>query len=289
MRNKLNSYLLRSVVALCLAATCFLIFIAVARPGVFSPPVDLFLMAGQSNMQGFKGDAAFYPHDPQGLDKDILFYWVNPGSGSSGGKWTKMQPQGGLFPKGHFGPEVTFARELEKAGYNPAIFKFSLGGTSLALDWRAPGQEGLYDEMVSELYKAIALLEKEGYTVNVRAFVWIQGETDSKSKSFAKWYAPRFRLLINDLKNNVLKNNKLPVILGIDEQYPSIKDNPEVLEHHKSFAKNNAFAAFTSMIGLEKADSTHLTPEGLEKHGIRLFEAASKLAPCCGQNVNPKY
>jgi len=30
---------------------------------------------------------------------------------------------------------------------------------------------------------------------------------------------------------------------------------------------------FTSMIGLEKADGTHLTPKGLEEHGARLFAA----------------
>ncbi|MBI4826337.1 MAG: hypothetical protein HY807_07950 [Nitrospirae bacterium] len=285
MKNKLNSYIFRFVIAGCLAITFALIVIAAARPGIFSPPVDLFVMAGQSNMQGFTGDAEYYPADPQELDSKIRFYWVTPEFSSSDGKWTKMQPQGGLFPKGHFGPEVTFARALANSGCNPAIFKYSSGGTSLALAWRAPGQDGLYDRMVSELSKAIALLEKEGYTVNVRAFIWIQGETDSKSKSFARWYEARFRLLINDLRINVLKNDKLPVILGIDEQYPAIKENPEVLEHHKAFARNNPFAVFTSMIGLEKADSTHLTPEGLEKHGGRLFDAAMKLVKCGGQKA----
>lgn len=282
MKNKINTYLLRSMISLCLAATIFIIFITLGKPGFFSPPVDLFVMAGQSNMQGYMGDAEFYPDDPEGLDRAIHFYWVTPGFSSSDGKWTTLQPQGGLFPDGHFGPEVTFARNILKSGCNPAIFKYSLGGTSLAMDWRSPGQNGLYDRMVSELSSAIALLEDEGYTVNVRAFIWIQGETDSKSKTYANWYAPRFNLLINDLKHNVLKNDHLPVILGIDEQYPSIKDNPGVLEHHKAFAKKTPFAVFTSMLGLEKADSTHLTPEALQKHGDRLSEAAMQLVKCSG-------
>lgn len=49
------------------------------------------------------------------------------------------------------GNEVTFARELVKAGFKPAIFKYSLSATSLAGDWRAPGHDGLYDKMTVEL------------------------------------------------------------------------------------------------------------------------------------------
>jgi hypothetical protein len=30
-----------------------------------------------------------------------------------------MQAQEGLFPNGHFGPEVTFSRKLKEDGFNP--------------------------------------------------------------------------------------------------------------------------------------------------------------------------
>lgn len=86
-------------------------------------PVDLFVMAGQSNMQGWQGDAKDYPADPRGVDKAIRFYWVTPGHSPSQGQWTSLMAQGGRFPKGHFGPEVGFARQLKSAGLNPAIFK----------------------------------------------------------------------------------------------------------------------------------------------------------------------
>ena len=97
--------------------------------------------------------------DPKGMDKDIRFYWVTPGHSSSDGRWTRLKAQGGRFPKGHFGPEVTFARQLKENGFNPAIFKYSLGSTGLARDWRGPGEGGLYDQMVKELRGAIAQLE----------------------------------------------------------------------------------------------------------------------------------
>ena len=100
--------------------------------------INLFVMAGQSNMQGYQGDAAAYPADPKGLDRRVPFYWVTPTFSSSSGKWTHLKAQGGRFDKGHFGPEVTFARALVEAGYRPAIFKFSKGPSSLAGTWRAP-------------------------------------------------------------------------------------------------------------------------------------------------------
>jgi hypothetical protein len=116
--------------------------------------VDLFIWAGQSNAQGWMGDATYYPEDGRKLDESILLNWTFVDNESSGGKWEKMQPQTGRFPTGHFGPEVSFSRELRKAGYHPAIFKYSKGSTGLARDWKAPGQGGIYDRMAADLKSA---------------------------------------------------------------------------------------------------------------------------------------
>lgn len=239
--------------------------------------VDLFVMAGQSNMQGGNGNAACYPADPENLDQRILFYWVAPGFSSSNGSWTHLQPQGGLFPKGHFGPEITFARKLAKSGFRPAIFKYSLGGTGLAQNWRATGQKGMYDSMVVELRKAMALLEKDGHAVTVRAFVWIQGESDAETDEIAEKYFDNLNALIKDLKTNVFNDQRLPVILGVDEQHPWVKVRPLIVESQKRIAGSCPGVVFVSMIGLQKADTTHLTPAGLEAHGIRLFAAFEQI------------
>ena len=109
-------------------------------------------------MQGCMGDAKGYPADGNGTDRKIGFYWVVPNQGGSNGKWTFIQPQKGCFPNGHFGPEVSFGRCLVEAGYNPALFKYSHGATSLEKDWKAPGENGMYDKMILELEKAVKLL-----------------------------------------------------------------------------------------------------------------------------------
>jgi hypothetical protein len=41
-----------------------------------------------------------------------MFNWTYIGNSSSS-DWETMQAQDGRFPSGHFGPEVTFSRELK--------------------------------------------------------------------------------------------------------------------------------------------------------------------------------
>ncbi len=207
-----------------------LLAFALLPPILSAEDIDLFVLAGQSNMQGWQGNAENYPADPNGVDKRIKFYWVTPQYSNSDGKWTFMQPQGGMFPEGHFGPEVTFSRLLVNDGYNSAVFKYSLGSTSLAYDWKTPGETGMYDQMVAELNKAVRLLRDQGHKVTLRAFVWIQGESDAESKELADEYGDKLKLLIDHFRMKVAKDNRLPIILGVDEQHRWIKAFPKILE-----------------------------------------------------------
>ena len=260
---------------------CSLFIATVLTAGICSADdIDLFVVAGQSNAQGWKGDGAHYPKDLEGVDKDIPLYWLTPSpkrSMSSNGKWVTLQPQAGRFKKGHFGLEVTFARSLKKAGYNPAIFKCSQGSTSLANNWKGPGDGKMYDQMAKEFGKAISLLKKAGHTVTVRCLVWIQGESDGQNAAMANAYKANLKRLINDFRNQVTKEPELPILLGVDEQHQWMKKQPQVIAAQKALAKEDKHIVFTSMVGLEKADSTHLTPKGLEEHGKRIYTAYSKL------------
>ena len=254
--------LISSVIALALFTT-----------GLPAEEIDLFILAGQSNAQGWMGDAARYPADPQGLDSKIRLWWTSPGISSSDGKWTTMQKQAGRFPDGHFGLEVAFGRKLKVDGCNPAIFKFTLGSTSLANHWKLPGQGGMYDDMVRQLAAGVELLRQEGHTVKFRGFVWIQGESDAETKPMAQAYEERLKSLITDLRDRVTRTPDLPIILGVDEQHPWVVANPEVVQAQQNLAKLLKACTWTSMKELEKADSTHLTPAGLVLHGERIHDA----------------
>lgn len=239
--------------------------------------LDLFIWAGQSNAQGWMGDADEYPEEGTELDKSILLNWTFVNNESSDGQWVHMQAQKGRFPKGHFGPEVSFARELKRAGFKPAIFKYCLGATGLARDWKASGEGGIYDRMVEDLKSAIKSLEKKGFEVAIQGFIWIQGESDAGDDQTANHYYQNLRRLINDLRTHVIHKPELKIILGMDEQHHFVTERPVVVEAQRKLANEDANIAFTSMVSLPKADATHLTPAGLMEHGKRIFAAYKDL------------
>ncbi|MEP5338203.1 MAG: sialate O-acetylesterase [Algibacter sp.] len=236
--------------------------------------IDLFILAGQSNAQGWKGDGSSYPTDSNGLDSQIRLNSTFIKGNDNGiddldtGGWVTMQAQPGRYTSGHFGPEVIFSRNLKLAGFNPAIFKYSKGATSLYGDWKQPGDGGYYDDMVIALNAAITELENLGHTVNVRAFIWIQGESDVND-TYSVAYQSNLTNLINDLRNNVVYNNALPIVLGVDDARDR---NVDITDIQKNIAGNDDNIIFTSMVGLPKSDATHLTPAGLVEQGEVIFD-----------------
>ncbi|MDR9365055.1 MAG: sialate O-acetylesterase [Balneolaceae bacterium] len=240
--------------------------------------LDLFILAGQSNAQGWMGDAADYPEDSLDLDESIHLNWTFVDNHISERRWVPMQPQTGRFQQGHFGPEVSFARELKKQGFNPAIFKYTKGATGLARDWKAPGEGGIYDRMVIDLKAGIDQLEEQGYEVHVRGLIWIQGESDAGNEQSSAEYYQNLKRLIDHLRDEVLNKPTLNILVGVDEQHPFVENRPEVVEAQKKLAEEDPNITFTSMRGLPKADNTHLTPGGLVEHGKRLFHAFINLS-----------
>jgi hypothetical protein len=136
--------------------------------------------------------------------------------------------------------------------------------------------------MVRDLYSSIKELENQGHKVTIRGFIWIQGESDSTGPKMAIPYQSNLQKIVNHMRSSVSKNSKLPIVLGVDEQYPGVYIN-SIVNNHKSIAKNNTNILFTSMIGLEKHDVTHLTPKGMMPHGERIYEAMKCLLenPTC--------
>ena len=62
-------------------------------------------------------------------------------------------------------------------------------------------------------------------------------------------------------------------MLGVDEQHTFVQERPIVVEAQKRLAAEDPNIIYTSMYGLPKADGTHLTPDGLVKHGQSVFKA----------------
>lgn len=233
--------------------------------------IDLFIMAGQSNMQGWRSDAAQYPVDRHSSDKQIPFYFEALDYSSSKQTWQTLSPQLGHFKQGHFGPEITFARALLRSNMQPAIFKYSSGGSSIKKQWKAPGHRGQYDDMVVHLKRAISQLQDQGYTVIPRALIWIQGESDAINLQLSQEYYWHLKKMLTHFRNNVIRQPNLPVILSVDEQHPRIQLRPQVVDAQIKLSLEDDSISFVSMRGLEKSDVTHLTARGTIAQGKRLY------------------
>ena len=236
-----------------------------------SKTIDFFILAGQSNAVGWNGDAKYYPSDPNNLDSKILFNYTLIDNSNSNG-WVNMQPQTGLFPLGHFGPEVSLARKLKESGYNPAIFKFCKGASSLYGDWKSSGENGYTDDMFLALKTSINYLIQKGYLVKIRCLIWIQGESDAISLINATSYQKNLLNFITMFRNEFKQNTIIPVILGVDKEHPFVVKFPQVFFAQQNIAKNDPTIISTSIRRFPKAGSVHLTPEGLVSHGEYIHE-----------------
>lgn len=221
-----------------LILTSLLLLAGVSRAAAADPSdknqvaeAEVYLLAGQSNMQGL-GQLKELPSDAQRPPAKILFWNgttfepLNPGK-------TKLSSR-----PGEFGPEIGFAAEMaaKKPEHPIYLIKFYIGGQPLHYGWNGPkwiggkpgpnrktfypgtGPEdpniGLhYRRMQAMFEKALATLNKNKIAYKVRGVAWMQGEADSKNKTSASEYASMLRLLKSRLQQD-LKNRNLPLVYG---------------------------------------------------------------------------
>lgn len=188
----------------------------------------VLIVAGQSNVLNWHADAAELPASP--ADEAILFYYHQgappsrrlpvPFNATSGGAWTRLQPQTQEPYQAHrrhfFGPEIPLARALAATGSTSlAVIKTGYFGSTLAADWRPDATAGnrLYALMLSEIRNALRQLTERGDTVRIAGFFWMQGETDGNTEAHATAYAENLQNFIARVRTD-LGVADLPFVIG---------------------------------------------------------------------------
>ena len=215
-----------------------------------APPVKVFILAGQSNMEGQavvdlagkdynegKGTLAMLIADPA---KAAAFKHLK----DSSGKWVVRDdvfvhyqrenqrllsgPLGlGFSVYGdthHFGPELQFGHVVGDRFTDPVLLiKTAWGGKSLFVDFRPPSSGGevgkYYTLMIAQVREALANMETEfpatkGRGAELSGFVWYQGWNDGTNPKVAiPEYEQNLVNLIHDVRRE-LKTPKLPVVIG---------------------------------------------------------------------------
>jgi hypothetical protein len=184
-----------------------------AAPARAERPVEVYLLAGQSNLVGY-GDGTALPPALRS-QPDVWFDHYNAiartdatWAPSTTKDWVPLGPMG---PDSLYGPEITFGRAMADARPNEriAIVKVGLGGTNIFQHWgrglppdptylwksqlyhttfgaldsatysKAKGNALEYPDEPTRLDHALARLKDAGLEMVVAGLVWMQGENEA--------------------------------------------------------------------------------------------------------------
>ncbi len=224
--------------------------VASPRVNAAPQPVQVFLLAGQSNMEGQAVVDLDGPDYNQGRGT-LVRLMADPAKAPPfrhlrgvDGRWTvrddvwvRYQREEEPLLKGplglgfsvygdahHFGPELQFGHVLGDALESPVLLiKTAWGGKSLYRDFRPPssgGQVGAYyTRMIAQVREALANLETEfpaaqGRGYELAGFVWYHGWNDGVDPEKAvPEYEQNLVNLIHDVRRE-FKVPNLPVVIG---------------------------------------------------------------------------
>lgn len=219
------------------------IFFLLLIPTLFyTQKVRVFVLAGQSNMNGF-GYSKDLPNDLK-VFKDVYIFQgnsVRDGDLNGGvGKWDILKPGHGTGFKtdgktntlsDRFGLELSLAKRLKELFPNDkiAFIKYAREGTSIdslaAADfgcWDADfhGKNGVnqYDSFLKTVKNALAETDIDGNgkkdDIIPSGILWMQGEGDASfSEEIANNYYSHLKTLMNLMRAALLTDN-LPVVIG---------------------------------------------------------------------------
>ena len=213
-------------------------------------PVKVFILAGQSNMEGQgvadlegkhynggRGTLNYVMKDPakaprykhlkddkgQWTVREDVWVWYKPEN-----RPVKCGPLGLGFTvyggKHHFGPELQFGHVMgDRLGNQVLLVKTAWGGKSLSKDFRPPSSGGevgpYYTKMLADVRDALSGLKKsfsgyDGGGYELAGFVWWHGWNDfCGGKAAVEEYEKNLVNLIKDVRAD-LKAPNLPVAIG---------------------------------------------------------------------------
>jgi len=225
-----------------LSAQTGALFVALAAPApAADKPVKVFVLAGQSNMEGH----GFVPADPKRNDgKGSLEYVAKqPATADQfkhllgkDGKWAVrddvwihyLERKGKLTAgygvrEDRIGPELGFGWVVGDAFEEPVLLvKLAWGGKSLGKDFRPPSAGGevgpYYTEVITRTKTVLKDLKKEfpefadrGY--ELAGFGWHQGWNDRVNQAFVDEYEKNMAHFIRDVRKD-LGVKDLPFVIA---------------------------------------------------------------------------
>jgi hypothetical protein len=214
-------------------------------------PLRVFLLAGQSNMEGHGVVDLDDPRDYNGGKGTLARFLADPAVAA---QWPELRrPDGGWHVRDdvfvryaaehgtvkagplsvgfavyddahHFGPELGIGRQLGRRWQDPVLLvKTAWGGKSLAVDFRPPGAGGAvgpyFTRMLADYRAALAALPREfpqfaaEHATALQGVVWFQGWNDGCDPAAAAAYRENLAQWILDVRAE-LGDDTLPIVVG---------------------------------------------------------------------------
>ncbi len=196
-------------------------------------PVKVFILAGQSNMEGkgavntleYLGEDSEYGHLLADIRKqgewvvrdDVFIDYLDRSGPLTVGYGSKPNAHGARI-----GPELGIGTVLGDAFDEPVVLiKTAWGGKDVAKDFLPPSMGGpgeFYSKMMENVDRVLGDLkavypgyQDQGY--EICGFIWFQGWNDMVSKEKTAAYPERFTAFIDDIRKHWDVPN-LPVVIG---------------------------------------------------------------------------
>lgn len=247
----------------CAAGIAGYLWSAPASPDGTNAPLPVFILAGQSNMEG-AGTVSELPAELQAPQNDarVVRFWE-----------TQFKPLDPPKLGKSFGPEVAFGAEIARELHRPmGMIKLAYGGTSLEKDWNPASQDprGLYKRLTDYVH-AVQVKQPD---IKIAGMIWMQGEADAKYYSRTmEQYRDKLEALIDGCRK-AFGNEELPFVCG--RVNPHGPYDQQVREAQESVRRKNY--AWIDCDDLEKCpDQLHYSTQGQLALGRRFAGAMLKL------------
>lgn len=254
-----------------LLAVCALILLSCNKipetpPAPLFNSADLFLLIGQSNMEG---EAPVNEDD----DETISGVWLLNTAGAfvpATGRiniYSSIRFQG--TPK--YGLGASFAKTIhEKTGNDIALVSNARGGTNIA-QWKKGSGFDFYEEAVRRTKEAMSVPG-----VTLKAILWHQGEGDSGRHNLKDYYIGELTEIVNDFRKDLGVDN-LPFIVGeIGYRYVNATKFNSFIWDISSYIDNTACASAQGCA--LQSDNTHFSRMGYDLLGERYADLAYEMA-----------
>jgi hypothetical protein len=205
-----------------------------ASPYPVDQPIDVLIVAGQSNAHGWQANVSQLSAQNQSYATSLnplalLAYRerVLPDPLDNVGTFATLAPQGPGFAANFngFGPELALGTDLAKATkHRVAIIKYAIGAAGLDAHFKK-SVHLLYPPFTSFVTTAMQQLRDEGFVPKLRALFWLQGETDAGNHP--ELYGQNITEFAHDLRQDLQAPDLKFFLTEINPNMPALAPQAE--------------------------------------------------------------